>query len=90
MKAKLEFDLADPDDKMEHMRCIKSLDMALALWEIQVGNFRKEIMRELDAMDARDPGCLNKKTMEDGVELVIERLRELLEEHNINSEDLII
>lgn len=31
MKAKLEFNLDDMDDEMAHMRCIKSLDMVLAM-----------------------------------------------------------
>jgi len=35
MKAKLEFDLEDLEDVMSHLRCVKSLDMALALLEIQ-------------------------------------------------------
>jgi hypothetical protein len=35
MKAKLEFDLDNPDDKMAHMRCIKATDMALMLWDIK-------------------------------------------------------
>jgi hypothetical protein len=35
MKAKLEFDLNDRDDQMAHLRCVKSLDMAIALWKIQ-------------------------------------------------------
>lgn len=35
MKAKLEFDLENIDDVMSHLRCVKSLDMALALWKIQ-------------------------------------------------------
>ena len=35
MNAKLEFDLDNPDDKMEHMRCIKATDMALMLWDIK-------------------------------------------------------
>ena len=35
MKAKLEFDLDNPDDKMEHMRCVKATDMALMLWDIK-------------------------------------------------------
>ncbi len=34
MKATLEFDLTDPDDRMEHFRCVKSLDMAIVLFEI--------------------------------------------------------
>ena len=35
MKAVLKFDLEDPDQYTEHIRCIKSLDMASALFEIQ-------------------------------------------------------
>ena len=34
MKATLEFNLADPADKMAHFRCVKSLDMALAIWDL--------------------------------------------------------
>lgn len=33
MRANLLFDLEDADDRMEHLRCIKSLDMALAMWD---------------------------------------------------------
>jgi len=36
MKATLEFDLNDADDKMAHIRCVKATDMALVLWEIQM------------------------------------------------------
>ena len=35
MKAKLKFDLDNPEDKMEHMRCVKATDMALMLWDIK-------------------------------------------------------
>ena len=35
MKAKLEYDLDNPDDKIAHMRCVKSTDMALMLWDIK-------------------------------------------------------
>ena len=34
MVAKLEFDLDDIDDRMAHLRCVKSTDMALMLWGI--------------------------------------------------------
>ena len=34
MKAQLVFNLDDSDDAMAHLRCVKSLDMALALWEV--------------------------------------------------------
>jgi len=34
MEAILKFDLNDPDDKREHERMLKSMDMHLALWDI--------------------------------------------------------
>ena len=34
MEAILKFDLNDPDDRREHQRMLKSLDMHLALWDI--------------------------------------------------------
>lgn len=33
-KAILEFDLNEPDDVEAHKRAVKSLDMAIALWDI--------------------------------------------------------
>jgi hypothetical protein len=33
MKATLQFNLEDEDDRMAHFRCVKSLDMALAMYE---------------------------------------------------------
>ena len=35
MKATIEFDLEDLDDVMAHVRCVKSLDMAQALFKIE-------------------------------------------------------
>lgn len=49
MKAILKFDLNDIDDDRSHKRCVKSLDLALALWDIHynlVERFRDLI--ELD------------------------------------------
>lgn len=34
MKAILEFDLLDPEDRIEHQRMLKSTDMQVALWDI--------------------------------------------------------
>jgi hypothetical protein len=34
MEAILKFDLNDPDDRREHERMLKSMDMHLALWDI--------------------------------------------------------
>jgi hypothetical protein len=33
MKAILEFDLDDPDDRMAHLRCVKATDMAIMLFD---------------------------------------------------------
>lgn len=34
MKATINFDLHDPDDQRSHERCVKSLQMAIILWEL--------------------------------------------------------
>lgn len=34
MKATIEFDLNNEEDRMAHLRCVKSMDMAQALFEI--------------------------------------------------------
>lgn len=39
MRATLLFDLDEQEDRMSHLRCIKSLDMALAMWTFS-GKFR--------------------------------------------------
>jgi molecular chaperone GrpE (heat shock protein) len=78
-KAKLEYDLNDADDSMAHKRAVKSLDMALALWDI-THNTKKALEwsmegKEIDKYDALD--------------MVYEKIYEILEEHNIKLDDLI-
>ena len=41
MKAILEFDLNDADDKLNHLRCIHSTDMAAFIWELEHNFWRK-------------------------------------------------
>jgi hypothetical protein len=78
MKAKLEFDLDDFDDRMAHMRCVKSTDMASILFEMTT-NARKRITMGYDGTDEYYRG----------VDTVFEKLRELMEEHNIDIDELI-
>ncbi len=78
MKAKLEFDLDDFDDRMAHLRCVKSEDMASILFEMTM-NARKRITMGYDESDEYYRG----------VDDVFEKLRDLMEEHNINVEELI-
>jgi len=78
-KATLEYDLSDPDDVMAHLRAVKSLDMAMALWDI-VHNTKKGLEwsmegKEIDKYDA--------------LELVYEKIHEILDNHNINTDELI-
>jgi len=79
-KAILEYDLNDSDDSMAHMRAVKSLDMAMALWTI-TNNTKKSLEwsmegKEMDKYDA--------------LELVYEKIYEIMEEHNINLDDLLV
>lgn len=77
-KAKIEYDLSDIDDMYAHKRAIKSLDMALALWEI-THNTKKSLEwamegKEIDKYDA--------------LEMVYEKIFEIISEHNISLDDL--
>jgi len=47
MKAILTFNLENRDERMEHLRCIKSLDMAIALFDIRNELYNDEINIEL-------------------------------------------
>jgi len=79
MKATFEFDMNEPDDVMAHLRCTKSLDMALVLWEM-LYNTKKGVLNriEFDKLDAYD-----------AVEVIFEKLREEMDEHGINIDELI-
>lgn len=78
-KASLKYDLTDPDDMMAHKRAVKSLDLALALWDI-THNTKKGLEwamegKEMDKYDA--------------LELVYEKIFEIMSDHNIDLDDLI-
>ena len=79
-KAKIEYDLNDVDDVYAHKRAVKSLDMALVLWEI-THNTKKGLEwkmegKEMDKYDA--------------LELVYEKIYEIMSEHNVDLDDLIV
>lgn len=81
MKAVLEFDLNDPDDRMAHLRAIKSLDMTIALFEIQA-NLKKRCERIAESKE----GDLD---VYDGIELVFQHISELMYDNGIIIDDLI-
>ena len=79
-KGILEYDLNDSDDAMAHLRAVKSLDMAMALWEI-IHNTKKGLEWAMEGKDIDKYEAL---------EMVYEKIYEILEEHNIKMDDLII
>jgi len=75
MKAKLTFDLNEPDDIMAHFRCTKALDMALAMWTF-TGKLRKLVD------ESEDGKWVDEK-------YVWEAWQEALSEYDINIENLV-
>jgi hypothetical protein len=82
MKATLEFDTSNPDDKMELKRAMLSTDMAIVLHEL-LHNYRKRFTRELEA---------DEKSTEREFEIVdkiFTSIWELCEESGINIDQII-
>ena len=79
-KATLTFDLDDSDDRMDFERMMKAKDMAMLLWEIDMNGYRK-----FTKYNDRQEGAY-----QEGIEEVFEYFRELLKEHQIDVEQLIV
>ena len=80
MKATLEFDLNDPDDRMAHFRCVKSLDMAIALFEI-LHNTKKGICYTLEGKNITDPY--------EAVQMVMDKIWDDAKAQGLNIDELI-
>ena len=78
--ATLTFDLSDGDDRYEFNRITKARDMALMLWELEMNGYRK-----FTKYNERQESAYQQ-----GIEEVFEYIRNLLQEHQINVEDLIV
>jgi len=79
MKAVLKFNLEFPDEQKAHLRCVKATDMAIVLFDL-LCNARKTISHK--HQDASEDFM-------EGVEVVIDHIRELCETQNINIDELI-
>ena len=77
MKATLEFNL--PEDNTEYLATVKAMDMTNFIFEL-VYNTKKKLMNEL---------CILDEYKEDGIEIVFEKIYELLKHHNIDIDELI-
>ena len=80
--ALLKYDITDSDEAMAFMRCVKSTEMAMCLWEIKY-NIKKKLQYQLDGKDAPD-------TSYDALDDFFEKINEIFEEHNINMDELIM
>ena len=76
MKARLEFNLDNKDDRLAHLRCVKSLGMAIVLFEV-THNLGKQL---------EDDGETGYNA---GIEDTISAIIELMDENGILIDDLI-
>jgi hypothetical protein len=78
MKAKLKFDISDPDDYIEFKRVIKANDMASMLFKL-LRNTKKSIEWELENKDF---------DKYDTLEYIYDKIWDLVEEHNIDIDEI--
>ena len=79
MKAILEFDLSDQEGRMENMRCIKALKMAITLWDMDQ-YLRAKIKYAPDSMNSEVYNMLQE---------VRDKLHETMSENQIDLDELI-
>jgi hypothetical protein len=78
MKAVLKYNIEDPDQRQDFLRAVKSLDMAMAIWDIL--QLRKKMERCFDD----DEG-----NAYDGIAIMANGIAEILEDHDISIDKLI-
>ena len=81
MKAILEFDLDNPDDVISHKRCVKALDMACILFEIQY-NLKKKLTHKFESQP-------KSWDVFEGVDETFRYISNLFDEYSINLEEII-
>lgn len=76
-KAILKFDLNDRDDRLEHLKCLKSNDLCIAIWDISI--LKRKIIDHIDLMYEK------KQTVSASeiTDYIFEKIDEILENHNI-------
>jgi len=79
MKAKLEFDLDDFDDREAHKRCVKSLELCLLLWDLD---------QELRNRTKNAPDTTTEEEIRVAAEIRT-TLFQLMSKYNIDLEELI-
>lgn len=80
-KAILKFDLNDFDDRMAHLRAVKSLDLSMAIWDIL--QLRKTMERRFENTENTNNDVF------DGIDAMGDGILEILDEHGIKIDDLV-
>ena len=78
-KAKIEYDLNEDDDRLTHLRAVKSIHLSSAIRDT-AHNTKKSLEWSMEGKE------MNKY---DALELVYEKIHEILDEHNIRIDELI-
>jgi hypothetical protein len=79
MKAILEFNLDEHEDNMAHLRCVKSLDMMLVLWEMD---------QHLRAITKYAPDTMSQEVYDELVN-VRKKLKEIMDDRGITFDNFI-
>jgi len=80
-KAILKFDLNDFDDRMAHLRAVKSLDLSMAIWDIL--QLRKTMERRFENTENTNNDVF------DGIDAICDGILEILDDHGIKIDDLV-
>lgn len=80
-KATLTFNLDNPDDVTKHLRAVKSLDLAIAIFDIL--QLRKKLERRFENTNNANNDVF------DGIQEYSDEVCKILEEHNINIDELL-
>ena len=80
-KAILKFDLNDFDDRMAHLRAVKSLDLSMAIWDIL--QLRKTMERRFENTENTNNDVF------DCIDAISDGILEILDDHGIKIDDLI-
>ena len=77
MRAELTFDLDQPADREAHMRCVKALELALCLWDLDQW-LRTKTRRETETPERRA-----------GYQCARDVLHEFMDHHGVRLEELL-
>ena len=81
MKAKLIFNLDNPDDVTQHLRAVKSVDLAIAISDIL------QLRRKLERIFTYEDN--NNTDVFDGIQVYADEVCKILDERGINIDELL-